>query len=214
MLEACGCDHVLTIDIHNESTELAFGVRTGFDSLFAAHTIINHLRKTRDLSNTYIVAPDAGGFKRSLVFAEELGLPVSFLYKSRDQNQPNVVRGVLGFGGNVEDLRGKEVVIVDDIIDTAGTLVEAAAYLRSKGVASVTAAACHAILSAPAMERIEKAVRGGLLTELVFTNSIAHPEATTGQPWFQFVDISKYFAKAIDRLNQGASLSELLKETG
>lgn len=83
MLEACGCDHVLTIDIHNESTELAFGVRTGFDSLFSAHTIINYLRRTRDLSNTYIVAPDAGGFKRSLVFAEELGLPVSFLYKSR-----------------------------------------------------------------------------------------------------------------------------------
>ncbi len=214
MLEASGCDHVLTIDIHNESTELAFGVRTGFDSLFSAHTIIGHLRRTRDLSNTYIVAPDAGGFKRSLVFAEELGLPVSFLYKSRDQNQPNVVRGVLGFGGNVEDLGGKEVVIVDDIIDTGGTLVEAAAYLRSKGVASVTAAACHAILSAPAMERIARAVEGGLLRELVFTNSIAHPEATTGQHWLQFVDISKYFAKAIDRLNQGASLSELLKETG
>ena len=214
MLEACGCDHVLTIDIHNESTELAFGVRTGFDSLFSAHTLINHMRRTRDLSNTYIVAPDAGGFKRSLVFAEELGLPVSFLYKVRDQHQPNTVRGVLGFGGNADELKGKDVVIVDDIIDTAGTLVEAATYLRSKGALSVTAAACHAILSPPAMERIEKAVSAGLLRELIFTNSIAHPEATLASPWFRFVDISKYFAKAIDRLNQGASLSELLKETG
>ena len=214
MLEACGCDHVLTIDIHNESTELAFGVRTGFDSLFSAHTLINHLRRTRDLSNTYVVAPDAGGFKRSLVVAEELGVPVSFLYKSRDQDQPNTVRGVMGFGGKAEDLRGKDVVIVDDIIDTAGTLVEAAAFLHSRGVERVTAIACHAILSPPAMERIGRAVEEGLLGDLVFTNSIAHPAPTTGQPWIHFVDISKYFAKAIDRLNQGASLSEQLKETG
>ena len=201
MLEACGCDHVLTIDIHNESTELAFGVRTGFYSLFSAHTIINYLRRTRDLSNTYIVAPDAGGFKRSLVFAEELGLPVSFLYKSRDQNQPNTVRGMMGFGGKAEDLRGKDVVIVDDIIDTAGTLVEAAAFLNSKGVSQVTAIASHAILSPPAMERLDRAVAQSLLQGLVASNSIAHPASTTGRPWLLFLDISKYFAKAIDRLN-------------
>ena len=214
MLEACGCDHVLTVDIHNESTELAFGVHTGFDSLFSAHTIINHLRRTRDLANTYIVAPDAGAFKRNRIYAEELGVPVSFLYKYRDQNQPNVLRGALGFGGNAEDLRGKDVVIVDDMIDTGETLIEAATYLRSKGVDHVTAIASHAILSPPAVERLSKAVKAGMLRDVVVTNSIAHPPATTDQPWIRFVDISKYFAKAIDRLNQGASLSELLKETG
>ncbi len=214
MLEACGCDHVLTVDIHNESTELAFGVHTGFDSLFSAHTIINHLRRTRDLTNTYIVAPDAGAFARSRVYAEELGVPVGFLYKYRDQNQPNVLRGVLGFGGNAEDLRGREALIVDDMIDTAGTLIEAATFLHGKGVDHVTAIACHAILSSSAVERLGRAVKEGLLREVVVTNSIAHPPATTEQPWILFVDISKYFAKAIDRLNQGASLSELLKETG
>lgn len=214
MLEACGCDHVLTIDIHNESTELAFGVRTGFDSLFSAHTIINHLRRTRDLANTYIVAPDAGAFTRNRIYAEELGVPMSFLYKYRDQNQPNVLRGVTGFGGHVEDLRGKDVVIVDDMIDTGGTLVEAATFLRSKGVEHVTVIAGHAILSPPAIECLRRAVNEGVLRDLVVTNSIAHPAATTEQPWILFVDISKYFAKAIDRLNQGASLSELLKETG
>jgi ribose-phosphate pyrophosphokinase len=214
MLEACGCDHVLTIDIHNESTELAFGGRTGFDSLFSAHTIITHLRKTRDLANTYIVAPDAGAFKRSRIYAEELGLPLGFLYKSRDQNQPNVLQGVMGFGGNTEDLRGKDVVIVDDIIDTGGTLIEAATFLHGKGVDHVTAIASHAILSPPAIERLGRAVKDGVLRDLVVTNSIAHPKATTDQPWLLFVDISKYFAKAIDCLNQGASLSELLKETG
>ena len=214
MLEACGCDHVLTIDIHNESTELAFGVRTGFDSLFSAHTIINHLRRTRGLANTYIVAPDAGAFRRNRLYAEELGVPVSFLFKYRDQNQPNVLRGVMGFGGHVEDLRGKDVVIVDDMIDTGGTIIEAATFLRSKGVEHVTAIAGHAILSPPAIERLGTAVSEGILRDLVVTNSIAHPAATTEQPWILFVDISKYFAKAIDRLNQGASLSELLKETG
>jgi len=214
MLESCGCDHVLTVDIHNESTELAFGMRTGFDSLFSARTIINHLRRTRDLANTYIVAPDAGAFKRNRVYAEELGVPVSFLYKYRDQHQPNVVRGVMGFGGHVEDLRGKDVVIVDDMIDTGGTLIEAASFLHSKGAEDVTAIASHAILSPPAIERLGWAVKEGVLHDLVVTNSIAHPPATTEQPWILFVDISKYFAKAIDRLNQGASLSELLKETG
>jgi ribose-phosphate pyrophosphokinase len=214
MLEACGCDHVLTIDIHNESTELAFGVRTGFDSLFSAHTIITHLRRTRDLANTLIVAPDAGAFTRNRVYAEELGVPVSFVYKYRDQNQPNIVQGVMGFGGKVEDLRGKDVVIVDDMIDTGGTLVEAATFLRGKGVEHVTAIAGHAILSPPALERLGRAVTEGILHDVVVTNSIAHPAATTERPWILFVDISKYFAKAIDRLNHGASLSELLKETG
>ena len=214
MLEACGCDHVLTVDIHNESTELAFGVHTGFDSLFSAHTIINHLRETRDLANTYIVAPDAGAFKRNRIYAEELGVPVSFLYKYRDQNQPNVLQGVMGFGGNPDELRGKDIVIVDDMIDTGGTLIETATFLRSKGVGHVTAVASHAILSPPAIERLGKAVKEGVLRDLVVTNSIAHPKATTELPWILFVDISKYFAKAIDRLNQGASLSELLKETG
>ena len=215
MLEACGCDHVLTMDIHNESTELAFGARTGFDSLFSAHTIINHLRKKpRELANTHIVAPDAGAFKRNRLYAEELGAPVSFLYKHRDQNQPNLVRAVLGFGGNVKDLQGKSVVIVDDIIDTGGTLVEAAAFLRSKGVKKVTAIASHAVLSPPALERLGNAVKEGVLGKLIVTNSIAHPMKTIELPWIEFVDISKYFAKAIDRLNQGASLSELVKEKG
>lgn len=214
MLEACGCDHVLTVDIHNESTELAFGARTGFDSLFSAHTIINHLRRTRDLANTHIVAPDAGAFRRNRIYAEEFGVPVSFLYKHRDQNQPNVVRGVMGFGGHVEDLGGRNVMIVDDMIDTGGTLIEAATFLHDKGVERVTAIAAHPILSPPAIARLSRAVDAGVLHDLVVTNSIAHPAATIGQPWIQFVDISKYFAKAIDRLNQGASLSELLKETG
>ncbi len=120
----------------------------------------------------------------------------------------------MGFGGHVEDLRGKDVVIVDDMIDTGGTIIEAATFLRSKGVEHVTAIAGHAILSPPAIERLGTAVSEGILRDLVVTNSIAHPAATTEQPWILFVDISKYFAKAIDRLNQGASLSELLKETG
>jgi ribose-phosphate pyrophosphokinase len=85
---------------------------------------------------------------------------------------------------------------------------------RSKGVEHVTAIASHAILSPPAIERLGRAVKQGMLRDLVVTNSIAHPKATTGQPWLLFVDISKYFAKAIDCLNQGASLSELLTETG
>ena len=214
MLEACGCDHVHTVDIHNESTELAFGVGTGFDSLFSARTIINYLRGTRDLANAYVVAPDAGAFRRNRMYAEELGVHVSFLYKYRDQNQPNTLRGVMGFGGHVEDLRGKDVVIVDDMIDTGGTLVEAATFLHDKGALHVTAIASHAILSPPAIERLGAAVSAGVLRDLVVTNSIAHPASTTEQPWIRFVDISKYFAKAIDCLNQGASLSELLTEAG
>jgi len=214
MLESVGADHVLTIDIHNESTELAFSVRTGFDSLYAAHTILTHMRKTRDLANAYIVAPDAGAFKRNKVYAEELGVPVSFIYKYRDQNQPNVLRGVLGFGGNADEIKGKEAIIVDDLIDTGGTIIEAATFLRNKGATAVVAVATHPVFSPPAMERLSKAVRDGMLKEIIVTNSIGHPPFVIEQPWLTTVDISKYVAKAIDRLNQGASLSELLKETG
>ena len=211
MLEACGCDHVLTLDIHNESTELAFDAHTGFDSLISAHTIIRHLRETRKAGDTYIVAPDAGAFKRNRIYAEQLGLPVSFLYKHRDQGHPNVVQGVIGFGGNVEDLRGQDVIIVDDIVDTGATLIEALHFLDEAGAGQVTAIASHAILSPPAIDRLGQAVREGLLHELVVTNSIAHPATTTGQPWLTVVDISKYHGKAIDRLNQMESLAELLE---
>ena len=212
-IEALGADHVLTIDIHNESTELAFGLRTGFDSLFAAHTFLTHLKENgKDLKNACFVAPDAGAFRRNLMYAEELGVPVSFLYKHRDHTRANVIKGTLGFGGDIKMIQGKDVYIVDDMIDTAGTLVEATKFLKQNGAANITAIATHGVFSPPAFTRLEAAHADGTISSVVVTNSITH--AASQEAWLTTIDISKYFAKAIDSLNLGESISNLLREAG
>jgi ribose-phosphate pyrophosphokinase len=209
MLEKAGVDHILTLDIHNDCTELALeDPRTGFDSLYARPTFINHLHSRGLPKNIIVISADDGAFKKTRPYAKELKTPVATMYKIREV--ANAVDEV-GFVGDPKTLIGKHAVLVDDIIDTAGTIVADAVYLRSHGVEAVTVIATHAIFSPPALERLEDAVQKGVIHEVIVTNSITHPESVKNLPWLTTVDVTKYFAKAIDHLNSGASISALLE---
>jgi ribose-phosphate pyrophosphokinase len=209
-MDALGVNRVLTNDIHNESTELAVPYRMGFDNLYSRKTLVDFLRARGLRDNIYVISPDEGAYKKiAKRYAKDLGTGVGLLDKSRDQ--PNVIDAV-GTGVGIIDVAGKNILLVDDMIDTAGTTVEAAEYLRDRGAASVIAITAHAVFSPPAIDRLEKAVAKGHLNEVIVTNSVTHPDAIKERQWLTTVDVAKYFAKAIDRLNVGDSISALLDD--
>ncbi len=220
LLEASGVNHILTLDVHNPSAmESAVNAPMFVDQMTATYTFLGVLRAHPEwypLENLYFVAPDSGALERNKVYAEELGCPVNYIYKRRDRSKANVVDGMFGFAGDPKGLESKDVILVDDMIDSGGTLIQAAEYLRSLRVHSVTAVTTHPVFSYPAFERLDDAYARGLLTRVFATNAVTLKSRDWDKyrDWLCPVDITKYFAKAIDRLNRDESISELLKETG
>lgn len=159
MLSAAGIDRLITMDLHADQIQGFFDVPV--DHLQASTLFIPHI-KSMGLENLVIASPDVGGTKRANVFAKHLGTDLVICHKSR--SKANVVGNMTVIG----DVVGKDVVIVDDMIDTAGTIAKAADLMKSKGARSVRAFATHAVLSGPAYERIEESS----LDEVFFTDSI------------------------------------------
>jgi len=145
MLRAAGADRIMTCDLHADQIQGFFDVPV--DHIYASKVFIPYL-KSLNLENLAIAAPDMGGAKRANAYAKELACPVIICHKSRER--ANVVTSITAIG----EVEGKNVVIVDDMIDTAGTLTKAAEVLMEKGAKSVRACATHAVFSGPAYERI------------------------------------------------------------
>ena len=159
MFVTAGVDRVMTMDLHADQIQGFFEVPV--DHLYAS-TLFAPFLKTKDLSNLIIAAPDAGGSKRANAYAKFLDVDLALCYKQR--KKANEIENMTIIG----DVKGKDVVIIDDMIDTAGTLTKSAQLFIEKGANTVSACCTHPILSGPAHERIEKSV----LTELVVTNTI------------------------------------------
>jgi len=159
LLETAGIDRVMTMDFHADQIQGFFEVPV--DHLFASTLFAPYLQ-TKDLSNLIIAAPDAGGSKRANAYSKFLDVDLALCYKQR--KKANVIENMTIIG----DVEGKDVVIIDDMIDTAGTLTKSAQLFIDNGAKSVSACCTHPILSGPAHERIEKSV----LKELVVTNTI------------------------------------------
>ena len=162
LLETAGIDRVMTMDLHADQIQGFFEVPV--DHLFASTLFAPYL-KTKDLSNLVIAAPDAGGSKRANAYSKFLDVDLALCYKQR--KKANVIENMTIIG----DVKGKDVVIIDDMIDTAGTLTKSAQLFIDNGAKSVSACCTHPILSGPAHERIENSV----LKELVVTNTINWP---------------------------------------
>lgn len=145
LLTAAGVDRIMTCDLHADQIQGFFDLPV--DHIYASKVFIPYL-KSLNIENLAIAAPDMGGAKRANAYAKELACPVIICHKSREK--ANVVASITAIG----EVEGKNVVIVDDLIDTAGTLVKAAEVLMDKGAASVRACATHAVLSGPAYDRI------------------------------------------------------------
>ena len=146
-----------------------------------------------------MVSPDAGGVERARAFAKRLNCPLAIIDKRREEANVAEVMNVVG------DVRGRHCLLVDDLIDTAGTLVKGAEALMQKGAASVSACATHAVLSGPAVSRIE----ASCLTEVVFSNSIPLSKEAKKCSRIKSLSIAKLLAEAIRSIHEATSVSVL-----
>ena len=196
LLETAGADRVLTLDLHAAQIQGFFDIPV--DHLFSAPVMIEYF-KSIDAMNVTVVSPDAGGVERARAFAKRLSCPLAIIDKRREEANVAEVMNVVG------EVRSRHCMIVDDIIDTAGTLVKGAEALMAKGAASVTACATHAVLSGGAVERIEKSI----LKEVVVTNSIPLSEAARVSSRIKSLSIAKLLAEAIRSIHEETSVSGL-----
>ena len=159
MLDAAGCDRVMTCDLHADQIQGFFDFPV--DHIYASAVFLPYI-KAKNIENLAIAAPDMGGAKRANAYARYLECPVIICHKSREK--ANVVGSITAIG----DVKGKNVIIVDDMIDTAGTLAKAANVLKEMGALSVRACATHPVLSGPAYDRIAESA----LEEVIVSDTI------------------------------------------
>ena len=196
LLERAGADRVLALDLHAAQIQGFFDVPV--DHLFAAPVMVDYFESMRG-ENLTVVSPDAGGVERARAFAKRLGSPLSIIDKRRTDVNVAEVMHIIG------DVEGQHCLIVDDLIDTAGTLVKATEALLKQGARSVRACATHAVLSGPAVERIENSE----LEEVIVTNSIPLPDQADDCKRIKPLSVAPLLAKAIQSIHEDGSVSTL-----
>jgi ribose-phosphate pyrophosphokinase len=194
IIQKAGANRVLTLDLHSAQIQGFFDCPV--DNIYALPVIYEYL-KAKNIEDLVIVSPDAGGVERARMLQNKLGGDLAIIYKKRPA--PNVVE-TLDVIGNVE---GKNAVIIDDIIDTAGTIVAAAEMLKSKGAKSVIAACTHPVFSGPAVERLKNSV----IEEVIVTNTI--PVDGKEFDKLTVLSVAELIGEAIKRINIESSVSSL-----
>ena len=194
LLSTAGVTRVITMDLHADQIQGFFNVPV--DHLYASMVFIDYLRQTSDLERTVIATPDVGGAKRANSYAKFLGVPMFICHKSRAKANEVAEMTIIG------DVTGKDVILVDDIVDTAGTICKAADLMMQNGARSVRAVASHAVLSDPATERINASA----LKEMIFTDSIPLRKHSDK---IHIVSVANIFAEAINRVINHESISIL-----
>ena len=198
LIQAAGANRVLTVDLHAPQIQGFFNIPV--DHLFAAPVIIRHL-KAMEMPDLTIVSPDAGGVERARAYAKRLGAALAIIDKRRTgKNQTEIMHII----GEVED---RNVFIVDDIIDTAGTLIQSVRALREQGAKSISAACTHAVLSGPAISRINESD----LTGVIVTNTIPTAEKEAECPRLHALSVADLLAEAIKRIHREDSVSLLFE---
>ncbi len=198
LLQTAGCDRVLTMDLHCAQIQGFFTIPV--DHLLGNPLLIKYYtgKFESDKDDLVVVSPDIGSVKRSRSFAEELDIPLAIIDKRRPEANVSEVMHIIG------DVAGKRCIIVDDMIDTAGTICNAANALREKGATDVFAACTHPVLSGPAIERINKSA----ITELVVLDTLELPEQKRIEKIKQ-LSVADHFADAISRIHHNESVSKL-----
>ncbi|KAK0637148.1 ribose-phosphate pyrophosphokinase II [Bombardia bombarda] len=199
MLQTAGANHIVTVDLHASQVSGFFSVPV--DNLYAEPSFLRYIRENFVADECVIVSPDAGGAKRATSIADHLNTAFALIHKERPR--PNVV-GRMVLVGNVED-KVAILVVPDDMADTCGTLVKAAAVLKENGAKSVLALVTHGILSGNAIETLN----GSVLTALVVTNTVPLGDKVDRCPKLKVIDISPTIAEAIRRTHNGESVSYL-----
>ena len=195
LISAAGADRVLAVDLHAGQIQGFFNLP--LDHLFAMPVMIDYLREYLRGSEVVIVSPDAGGVERARAYSKRLKASLAIIDKRRDGPNVSEVMNIIG------DVEGKDAVIIDDMIDTAGTLTNAAEALHKKGAKRVIAAATHAVFSGPAISRIE----ASCMEQVVVTNST--PVRGDTNEKVKVLSVAKLLGEAIKRIHHGDSISSL-----
>ncbi len=196
VLEAAGVSRVLTMELHNSAIQGFFNVPV--DHLYSKPIFYEYF-KSRDFSNFVIVSPDVGGAERARALAKKFNTGLALIDKRRDRPNECAAMRVIG------DVKGRSCLIIDDIVDTAGSLVKAVDALLGEGAKGVSAAITHPVLSGKAVENIAQS----RLKELVVTDSISLTPEARALPQIKQLEISKLFAEAISRVYRQSSVSSL-----
>ena len=196
LLERAGADRVLALDLHAAQIQGFFDIPV--DHLFAAPVMIEHFRASSG-PNVTVVSPDAGGVERARAFAKRLNAPLAIIDKRREQANEAEIMNIIG------DVRGRRCIMVDDLIDTGGTLVKGADALLAAGAESVAACATHPVLSGAAVRRIQDS----RLTEVVVTNSIPLREDAKACGKIRVLSVAPLLARGVQSIHEGGSISTL-----
>jgi ribose-phosphate pyrophosphokinase len=196
LLTTAGIHRALIVDLHTPQLQGFFNIPV--DHLFASPVLVDHFKKL-SLPNLTVVSPDAGGVERARFFAKKVDAALAIVDKRRVEMNVAEVMHVIG------DVKGRTCLIIDDLIDTAGTLVKTAAALMESGATEVYACASHAVLSGPAVANIAKSV----IREVVVTNTIPLTEAAKQEPKIRVLSIAGLIGRAIQANHEETSVSKL-----
>jgi ribose-phosphate pyrophosphokinase len=196
LLTTAGADRALVVDLHAPQLQGFFNIPV--DHLFASPVLVDYYKKL-NLPNLTVVSPDAGGVERARFFAKKMDAALAIVDKRRVDVNVAEVMHVIG------DVSGRSCLVIDDLIDTAGTLVKTAQALLENGATGVYACASHAVLSGPAVENISTS----LITQVVVTNTIPLSEAAQNEPKIKVLTIAGLIGRAIQSIHEETSVSKL-----
>lgn len=201
LIEAAGADRVLTMDLHALQIQGFFNIPV--DHMLGMPTIVEHYRDCRCVGgDVVVVSPDLGSVTRARAFAEQINAPLAIVDKRRPMANMSEIMNLIG------EVKGKKAILFDDMIDTAGTVVNGAVALMERGAKEVFACCTHGVLSGPAIERIE----GSPVKELVVTNTV--PLAAEKKiPKIKVLSVARVFAEAIERIYEDLPVSSLFTRT-
>ena len=201
MLQAVGVHRVLTMDLHADQIQGFFDIPV--DNVYASPVLLGDLR-AKNYEDLLVVSPDVGGVVRARALAKQLGCDMAIIDKRRPKANVSEVMHVIG------DIEGRNCVIMDDMIDTAGTLVKAAEVLKARGAKSVYAYCTHSVFSGPAIERISQ---GNALDEVVVTNTIPLSPAAQACTKIRQLSVAPLMAEVIQRIANGESVLDLFADS-
>ena len=196
LLTATGIGRVLTIDLHAGQIQGFFNIPV--DHLYASPVLSEYV-KEKYANDVVVVSPDAGGVERARAFAKRIDASLAIIDKRREKANVSQVMHVIG------DVSNKNAILFDDMIDTAGTITQAAASLKENGAKRVIAACAHAVLSGPALDRINDSV----LEEVIVTNTIPMEEKQKQCSKLTVLSVAKLLGEAMKRIHEGSSVSSL-----
>lgn len=197
LITAAGARRVLSMDLHAGQIQGFFNIPV--DNLFATPILLEYMKKNYQGDGTVIVSPDTGGVERARAFGKRLGANLAIIDKRREGPNESQVMNIIG---NVKDRR---VIILDDMIDTAGTIVQAAEALKSEGAREISACCTHPVLSGPAIERIQ----GSVLKELIVTDTIPLHEKAKACNKIKILSVAGILSEAVRRIYYNDSVSSL-----